>query len=115
MAQLLVFTRDNTHSDPAVDQSGCYKTGDVVVVVEDDHQFSDAEKVAPFRVIQVSGSRADYAHLATPDNYKAIPKATLKVPAIRRAALNKTVSDMQRRRRYKYTATIERKPLCQRS
>lgn len=112
MAKLLVFLRDNTHSDPAIDQSGCYKSGDIVVVMEDSHQFSDAEQAYPFKVVQVAGTKAENAHLSITDDYKRIPKSALRVPAMRRALLATTRSETQRRRRYTYTSQTERKAKC---
>lgn len=109
MAQLLVFTRDNTHSDPVKDTQGCYKTDDVIVVAEDNHQWGSAELVSPFRVVQVSGTKADWEHLTTQDNAYKIPKSVLRVPAQRTAALKNSEPTAQRRRRYQFTNESVRK------
>ncbi len=109
MAQLLVFKRDNTHSDPAKDKQGCYKIGDVVVVAEDDHQWGTAELKYPFEVVQVAGTKADYEYLANSDNQLKIPKSTLKNKAAFRAALKASHPETMRRRRYQYTTEVVRK------
>lgn len=55
MAELLIKARDATHPDPEVDRSSCYKTGDVVVVREDGHEWGAKEGLPNFRVLKVPG------------------------------------------------------------
>jgi hypothetical protein len=43
MAELLVKAISNSHIDPTKDQRGCYKRGDVVVVMPDGHQWGKEE------------------------------------------------------------------------
>jgi hypothetical protein len=66
MAQLLIFTRNNTNIDPVKDRQCCYKIDDVVVVVEDAHKFGSAELLPPFRVEQIAGAKADFDYLLKP-------------------------------------------------
>jgi len=55
MAELLVVAVSATHADPATDRRGCYKRGDVVVVMEDGHAWGRKEGAPKFRVVQVPG------------------------------------------------------------
>ena len=109
MAQLLVFTRNNTHDDPVVDKQGCYKIDDVIVVAEDDHVWGSAELVSPFRVVQVAGTKDDWSYLTMQDAVCNIPKSVLKIHAQRMLALRNTQIDSQRRRRYQFTNESVRK------
>ena len=109
MAQLLIFQRDNTHPDPVINEQGCYKTGDVIVVADDSHVFSSAEHQHPFKVVSVPGSKSQWEIARANDNAKLIPKAALKIPALRRTVLNHADLILIRRRRYKYTDKLESK------
>ncbi len=46
MAELLIFTRNNTHPDPVKDRRGCYKRGHIVSVMEDGHLWGIRESKA---------------------------------------------------------------------
>ena len=46
MAELLVFTRNNTHADFIVDRTGCYKSGHIVVVQADGFAWGKNESKA---------------------------------------------------------------------
>lgn len=63
MAKILVFDRDNLHPDPIKDRQGSYKTGDVVYVGEDSHEYSALEQAPPFRIVTLPGPAADYQYL----------------------------------------------------
>lgn len=55
MAELLVKAIDATHPDPEKDRRGCYKTGDVVVVMPDGHEWGKEEREPLFFVVKVPG------------------------------------------------------------
>ncbi len=65
MAELLIKAIDATHADPDIDRRGCYKTGDVVVVREDGHEWGALERPPIFRVLRLPGvPAADVEDLA---------------------------------------------------
>ena len=82
MARLLIKAIDASHADPAIDRSSCYKRGDVVVVMEDDHEWSGAEGLPNFLQVDCPGiTTLDYGYLINP------AKATLgevTSPALRK-------------------------------
>ena len=87
MAQLLVFTRDNTHPDPAEDYKE-FKIGDVVAVADDAHVWGAAELAYPFRVVSVVGLRSAYSHLLKPEPATLrdiYPRSLLQVRRLRYA------------------------------
>jgi len=43
MCELLIFAKNNTHSDPEKDRRGCYKIGATVVAFEDGHTWGREE------------------------------------------------------------------------
>lgn len=47
MAELLVMAVNRTHNDPAKEARGCYKRGDVVLVMENGHPWGSSELKAP--------------------------------------------------------------------
>ncbi len=55
MAELLIKAIDATHSDPAKDQRGCYKRGDIVLVMPDGHEWGKEERLPKFVVVKISG------------------------------------------------------------
>lgn len=55
MAELLVMAKNNTHEDPEVDRSGCYKRGYVVNVMPDKHPWGKKECLPKFVVIKIPG------------------------------------------------------------
>lgn len=58
---------DATHSDPVKDVRGCYKRGDVVVVMPDGHEWGNEERLPKFVVIKIPGlAIADVQHLCDP-------------------------------------------------
>lgn len=105
MAQLLVFQRDNTHPDPITDRKGCYKIGDVVVVVEDSHVFGAAEIQHPFAVVSVPGPANNWRHLVEGepavirDKY---PRSLHMIKRLQPALLKSMRGETRRRRKYKY-------------
>jgi hypothetical protein len=65
MAQLLVFTRNNTHDDPVKNKQNCYKIGDVVEVYEDSSAWKPSS-TDPFDIVHVTGVKSDYEYLTEP-------------------------------------------------
>lgn len=60
MAELLVFNRDNRHSDPAKERRGCHKAGDIIVIMPDGWRWGreevrPADKGGVFRLVKVPG------------------------------------------------------------
>lgn len=114
MAQLLVMTRDNTHPDPARDRAGCYKTGDVVCVMPDEHVFSAREQ-AEFRVVSVPGPVLDWAYLTESEPASLrhrYPRALLAIRRLHRSLGRHILGDMAQRRRITFNAddSLTRKP-----
>lgn len=109
MARLLVFDRDNAHPDPVADREGCYKSGDVVYVGEDGHEFSALEQQAPFRIVDVPGPAADHEYLrdgeprTLRDDYPAALVAVRRLHKTLRAEMGK----WRRRRGWEITAAGE--------
>jgi len=120
MAKLLVFDRDNIHPDPVKDREGAYKTGDVVYVAEDSHEYSAKEQQAPFRVVTLPGPASDYQYLRngeprTPKDDS--PKSMIRITRLMRALLtgDKYSPGQSRRRRWHKIesddTTITQKPV----
>ena len=103
MAQLLIFQRDNSHPDPITDRNGCYKIGDIVVVVEDNHVFGSAETQYPFAVVQVEGTADQWKHLtesepaAIRDKY---PRSMHMIKRLQIPMLKSLRGETRRRRKY---------------
>lgn len=55
MAVLLIKAVDAVNDDPAKDASGCYKRGDVVVVLPDGHQWGRKEGPPNFFRLKIPG------------------------------------------------------------
>lgn len=55
MAELLIKARDASHDDPETDRRGCYKRGDVVVVMPDGHEWGVKEGLPNFVVLKIPG------------------------------------------------------------
>jgi len=56
MAELLIKARDATHADAETDRRGCYKRGDVVVVMEDGHEWGAKEGPPNFVRLRIPGA-----------------------------------------------------------
>lgn len=54
MAELLIRVNSSSHPDPAVD-AGCYKRGDVVVVMPDGHRWGTQEGLPVFVKVKIPG------------------------------------------------------------
>lgn len=68
MAELLIKAVDASHEDPAKDARGCYKRGDVVVVMPDGHQWGRMEGPPDFFVLKIPGMSAEEAaELVSPE------------------------------------------------
>ncbi len=58
MALFLIYGKDNTHSDPLKEVSGCYKMGDIVEVLDDSKHDGDLVKnpiAPPFYLVRITG------------------------------------------------------------
>ena len=59
MAELIVMARNNTHPDPDIDRSGCFKKGDIVSVLDDGRSANNSGLTLPdFVVVKVNISLA---------------------------------------------------------
>ncbi len=55
MCEILVKATDNTHTDPTTDERSCWKTDDIVVVMDDGHLWGSKEGLPKFNVISLPG------------------------------------------------------------
>jgi len=55
MAELLIKAVDATIPDPTKDQRGCYKRGDIVVVMPDGHTWGKEEGLPKFVIVKIPG------------------------------------------------------------
>lgn len=55
MAELLIKARNAQHADPDKDRRGCYKRGDIVVVMPDGHAWGAKEGLPNFVKIKIPG------------------------------------------------------------
>lgn len=53
MAEFLIKAIDATHFNSVKDRAGCYKRGDVVVVMPDGHEWGKEERLPKFMVVKV--------------------------------------------------------------
>jgi hypothetical protein len=56
MAEALVKAISATHADPVKDLRGCYKAGDIVVVMPDGHVWGGSEGLPLFWIVKVPGA-----------------------------------------------------------
>jgi hypothetical protein len=61
MAEFLVKAADAAHADPVKDARGCYKRGDMVVVMPDGHPWGREEGLPKFVVVKIPGLDAGVA------------------------------------------------------
>lgn len=61
MAEFLIKAVDATHADPVKDARGCYKRGDIVVVMPDGWTWGSAETLPKFVVVKIPGVDAERA------------------------------------------------------
>lgn len=97
MAELLVKAVDATHSDPTKDAKGCYKRGDVVVIMPDGWQWGALELLPPaqggkFVVVKLPGVDAERAqkYLASTTRRRRFWVRLDALPANVRATLRDT-------------------------
>jgi hypothetical protein len=65
MAELLIKARDATHADAEKDRRGCYKRGDVVVVMDDGHEWGAKEGPPNFVRLRIPGAARALAERLT--------------------------------------------------
>jgi hypothetical protein len=63
MAEFLIYAKNNTHKDPIKDSRGCYKRGDIVVVMPDGHEWGKEEGLPTFFVLKIPGVDAEKAKM----------------------------------------------------
>lgn len=61
MAEFLVKAIDAIHNDPVKDARGCYKSGDIVVVMPDGHSWGNEECLPVFYVFSIPGLSVEQA------------------------------------------------------
>lgn len=61
MAEFLIKTIDANHSNPVKDKAGCYKRGDVVVVMPDGWQWGRLEGPPKFVIVKIPGMTVEAA------------------------------------------------------
>lgn len=86
MAELLVVAVSASHADPEKDRRGCYKRGDVAVVMEDGHAWGRKEGAPKFRVVKVPGVPAARLRYLTESEEATDPFTAERTPLTRRAA-----------------------------
>ena len=62
MCEVLIKATDAIHPDPVVDQRGCYKIGDPVVVFDTGHTWGAEEGLPTFWIITVTDRTAAQAN-----------------------------------------------------
>lgn len=55
MAEVLIKAISASHSDPVKDLRGCYKRGDIVVIMPDGHSWGAMEGLPNFVVVKIPG------------------------------------------------------------
>ena len=61
MAEFLIKAISATHPNPDKDRSGCYKRGDIVVVMPDGHKWGNAECLPTFVIVKIPGLSVETA------------------------------------------------------
>ena len=98
MCELLVKAVDANHPDPDTDHRGCYKRGDIVVVMPDGHQWGAGElDTNVFEVVKFPGmSVDDYLRM---EQLEDLPNsAAMKIPALKRHIQEQPRNTAKRRR-----------------
>lgn len=55
MCEMLIKATDNTHPDPHCNECHCWKTDDIVVVMEDGHIWGSKEGPPKFYIVSLPG------------------------------------------------------------
>lgn len=67
MAEILFYTRNNTHEDPVKDRRGCYKRGMAIIVCRDKWDWSEAERGPAYKIVKCPSSKIeDFIYLLAP-------------------------------------------------
>lgn len=69
MAELLIKAIDAIHSNKDKDRRGCYKRGDVVVVMPDGHEWGKEECFPKFVVVKIPGLSVEAGKKYTESDY----------------------------------------------
>jgi len=104
MARFLIKAEDSTNADEAVDKRGCYKRGDIVVVMPDDHIWGGAEGLPTFLHIDVpsvSVEDAEYLRQSEEETAKELTTAALRqIPKLFHAVMRHAERGTITRRQY---------------
>jgi len=86
MCELLVKAIDANHPDAEIDKAGCYKTGDVVYIADDNHAWGAGEKdTSMFHIVKMAGVPKESMQYLLNDEKEPIPSnAASKIPALKR-------------------------------
>jgi len=87
MALLLVYGKNNTHSNSTKEQRGCYKLGDIVQVLNEDAHDGNIVRnpiAPPMLLIRVSGITSEAVRHAMKPEYMAITEAPESIVVTRR-------------------------------
>lgn len=94
MAILVIFGRNNTHSDPVKDQRGCWKLGDVVDVFEDDKPVV-RPPAPPFYIVKISGvTKTQVEKYLAPETRTVTVEGREETEIIRRRLYGISVADI---------------------
>ena len=100
MCELLVKAVDANHPDPDTDHRGCYKRGDIVVVMSDGHQWGAGElDTNVFEIVKLPGIDANQLWRSE-QTEDLTNSAAMKIPALKRH-LQQQQRNTYRRRRFK--------------
>ena len=69
MAEFLIKAISVIHDDPEKDKRGCYKRGDIVVVMPDGHIWGREETLPKFVVVKIPGLTVETAQKYTDPAY----------------------------------------------
>ena len=86
MCELLVKAIDANHPDAEIDKAGCYKTGDVVYIADDNHAWSVGEKdTSMFHIVKMPGvPREEMQYLLNDEKEPIHSSAAHKIPSLRK-------------------------------
>jgi len=99
MCEVLVKAVDANHPDPDTDHRGCYKRGDIVVVMSDGHQWGAGElDTNVFEIVKLPGIDANQLWRSE-QTEDLTNSAAMKIPALKRH-LQQQPRESYRRRRF---------------
>jgi hypothetical protein len=69
MAELLIMLKNNVHPDPDIDKRGCYKRGDIVLVMNDGHMWGPKEGLPIFFILKIPDLNPEVVRKYTDSEY----------------------------------------------